>query len=130
MAKQATAPAMPAPAAPVLHLGKYAAGYSKAPAVATSAAYNFGLANVALYPAVPPKGASSVMGVLYAMLASMPAGTTGGALLAKAQAHNWASHPRSKYARPGVVCGQWLAGYIAGLVRLKHATTTKPASNQ
>ena len=117
--------ATPAPvAAPQPALYKYATGYSKAPTVAVAAPYNFALANTPLFVGVAPKGSASVMGVLYAMLAGMPKGSTGGALLAKAQAHNWANHPRSKYARPGVVCGQWLAGYINGLVRLKHASTT------
>ena len=124
-APQATATAPQATAtAPQPALYKYATGYSKAPTVAVAAPYNFALANTPLFVGVAPKGSASVMGVLYAMLAGMPKGSTGGALLAKAQAHNWANHPRSKYARPGVVCGQWLAGYINGLVRLKHASTT------
>lgn len=128
MAKQASNAAAPAtaPAAPLL--GKYAGQYAKAPQVALTAPVNFTYANVPLYPAAPPKGAASVMGVLYAMLAGMPKGSTGGALVAKASAHNWAAHTRAaKYTKHGTVCGQWLAGYVNGLVRHGHATTKLPA---
>lgn len=109
------------PPAPIL--GKYAGVAAKL----GNNAHTFKYSTVALYAGIAPKGSTSVMAIVFALVQANP-GITGNALVALMQARQWGPHNGTKYTKGGVVCAMWCAGYVVGAAgnKHKHLTTVAP----
>lgn len=109
---------------PTTYLGKYAKLIAKLAGGNPQQLTAFKAGALHLYPQHAPKGAGSVMGVLYALVAANP-GITGAALAALALTVNW--HAYGVQAKSLHVAGNsgpttapWVQGYINGMMRAAH----------
>lgn len=123
------APATVANQPPAPHLGKYTGSYVKTKVAVTAMPSNWARGNTTAKLGVAPASPRNpqqptVFGVLYG-LAQVLAKQNGGnvpvaQLFAAMCAHTWAGHHKTKYTANGLVCGQWVKGYINGAFSAKH----------